>query len=130
VWLFLNYGEQRFLDAIGTLIGENSRHKQILFVIKLARMIVPMPDMIVKVYGNLLSRHFTNLYVEGDNTRPKERCWVYLNDNDIEFLRAVGKRLGEKSVGRTIHFIISFVKLAVPHIGEVVKIMGESLQDM
>ena len=122
VWVYLDKSDVEFLEKLGMLIGEATLSGTIKFTIKLVRMIVPSPDLIPSVtlkVGNV---------GKVEDRGSKIRSWVYLTEDDYEYIEVVKLVIGESKVSSTIRFLIKLLRIILPNLPNVVKEVKEGLR--
>ena len=122
VWVYLDRSDVEFLEKLGTLIGETTLSGTIKFAIKLVRMIVPSPDLIPSV--TLKVGNVGNVEDKGS----KVRGWVYLTEDDYEYIEIVKLVIGEHKISSTIRFLIKLLRIILPNLPNVVKEVKEELK--
>jgi len=126
VWLYLKPDDVKFLNNIGCLIGCTTRHKQIEFVIKTFRLLIPDPTLAPFVISELLG----DISVLAGSIRkgPTERAWVYLGEDDLTYVDVFGAQMGETARSRTIVYLIRLFRLILPNVAEVSKLVKKMLE--
>ena len=118
VWLSLGHDDIQFLNNVGYLTGCITRNEQIKFVIKTFRLLIPNPSFAYAVIPEYI------LTLKASYKRwqgRKEKVWVYLNEDDILYIDALGSQIGEDKRGRVILYLIRLFKMIMPNASEVAK---------
>jgi len=124
VWVYLYPPELKFLSSLGELIGTNSRHEQMEFVVKLCRLMVPEARIIPQILSNLQLL---------PPAAPREgravRTWVYLSDDDIWYIEEFMSGFGLTSRSRAMRYLIHITRMLLARTNavtkEVIKILGD-----
>ena len=126
VWLYLRPSEAELLNSIGLLTGCTTRHSQIEFIVKTFRLLVPDPMLIPPV----VSRLFGDFDITLKETKrgPSERAWVYLGEDDLAYIDALGEAIGETARSRTILYMIRLFRPLLLNAVEVSKLVREMLE--
>jgi len=126
VWLYLKPDDVEFLNNVGSLIGCTSRHKQIEFVIKTFRLIIPHATLAPSVISELLGG--ISMLTKPTRKGPTERAWVYLSESDLTYVDIFGVQIGETTRSRTIIYLIRLFRLILPDVAEVSKLVRKMLE--
>lgn len=119
VWVYLREPDKTFLSVMGELTGARTRHEQIQFAIKLFRFVVPDVNVIPQI---AISFHVST---KPNGQGPSEKAWVYLNDNDLNYIDKLMAKVGEPSRGKTILFIIRMLRVMIPNIDRVRQLFAQ-----
>ena len=126
VWLYLKPDDVKFLNNVGYLIGCTTRHKQIEFVIKTFRLLIPDPTLTPFVISELLGD--ISILARSIRKGPTERAWVYLSEDDLTYVDVFGAQMGERARSKTIVYLIRLFRLILPNVAEVSKLVRKMLE--
>ena len=126
VWLYLKPDDVEFLNNVGSLTGCATRHKQIEFVIKTFRLLIPDPTLAPFVISELLDD--INILTKPIRKGPTERAWVYLGESDLTYIDIFGVQIGETTRSRTIIYLIRLFRPILPNVAKVSKLVRKMLE--
>jgi len=126
VWLYLKPDDVEFLNNIGCLTGCTTKHKQIEFVIKTFRLLIPDPTLAPIVISEFLGD--ISILARSIKKGPTERAWVYLSESDLTYVDIFGTQMGETARSRTIIYLIRLLRLILPNVAKVSKLVEKMLE--
>jgi len=123
VWVYLYQPELKFLMSLGELIGTNSQHEQIEFIIRLCRLMVPEAKIIPIIMSNIGA-----LQPIMPRIGPAVRAWVYLSEDDLWYLDEFMVSFNLTSRSKAIRYLIHITKLLLLKVDVVTKEVSKLLK--